>query len=126
MNNYTLVPLATFMAVLTLSGCRSDTSKDTADHNTMEQEELTDTTPPGQEILGDDVVSDHSDSLQEDLTHAKDDVETDLKTGLDDVEDHLDDGIGIPFDDMLDNAYVHDTDGILTDGENAQHDDFLK
>lgn len=109
MKNTTLLPLL-LVAILALTGCSREDS--TEDYQTMEPDTSGNASPfPQQEILGDDTVTDYSLDSHMNQTY----------------DQHQDEQLefGIPFDEMLENAYVHDTDGNLNDGENAKHDDFL-
>lgn len=124
MNKHMILPLATLMVALSFTGCRSDDTTTTSDPTTADDGvvEGQTATPPGEDILGDGVVPDYSldGTVQNDLTHMEDDVRDDLSHAEGDMT------LGIPFDDMVENGQVHDTDGILTDGENAKHDDFIR
>ncbi|WP_409969164.1 hypothetical protein RFF05_04290 [Bengtsoniella intestinalis] len=111
MNKRNLLPLLTLVTAMALVGCGRDNN--TQDHQTMEPDTTTDNANPfpSGEILGDDTVTDYG-------------IDSPMNQTYDQHEDeHLE--FGIPFDEMLENAYIHDTDGNLNDGENAKHDDFL-
>lgn len=54
------------------------------------------------------------DGILDDLEDGIDDLGDDLKDGVEDLEDS-----GTSYDQMVRNGSVHDTDGVLTDGENA-------
>lgn len=54
------------------------------------------------------------DGILDDLEDGVNDLQNDLEQGMDDLADS-----GASYDQMVRNGSVHDTDGILTDGENA-------
>lgn len=54
------------------------------------------------------------DGILDDLEDGMDDLKNDVEDGMKDLEDS-----GASYDQMVRNGSVHDTDGILTDGENA-------
>lgn len=56
----------------------------------------------------------NGDSLLDDVEDGMNDLGNDLEQGMDNLEDS-----GASYDQMVRNGSVHDTDGILTDGENA-------
>lgn len=56
----------------------------------------------------------NGDSLLDDVEDGMDDLGNDLEQGMDNLEDSA-----TSYDQMVRNGSVHDTDGILTDGENA-------
>ena len=56
----------------------------------------------------------NDDSLLDDVEDGMDDLGNDLEQGMDNLEDSA-----TSYDQMVRNGSVHDTDGILTDGENA-------
>ena len=56
----------------------------------------------------------NDDTLLDDLENGMNDLGDDVEKGIDDLED-----MGTSYDQMVRNGSVHDTDGILTDGENA-------
>lgn len=64
----------------------------------------------------DNIPSDNTndDTLLDDLENGMNDLGDDVEKGIDDLED-----MGTSYDQMVRNGSVHDTDGILTDGENA-------
>ena len=66
---------------------------------------------------GDGVMDDLEDGMNDlgnDLENGMNDLGNDLKDGMNDLENS-----GASYDQMVRNGSVHDTDGILTDGENA-------
>lgn len=63
---------------------------------------------------GDHPTDNGGDSLLDDLEDGMDDLGDDLERGVDDLTDS-----GTSYDQMVRNGSVHDTDGDLTDGENA-------
>ncbi len=50
------------------------------------------------------------------------DEPSDLRSAPDSGFGTMDNSVGASYEEMLENARVHDTDGDLTDGENAQSD----
>ena len=56
----------------------------------------------------------NGDGILDDLEDGMDDLKNDVEDGMKDLEDS-----GASYDQMVRNGSVHDTDGILTDGENA-------
>lgn len=56
----------------------------------------------------------NGDNLLDDVEDGMDDLGNDLEQGMDNLENRA-----TSYDQMVRNGSVHDTDGILTDGENA-------
>lgn len=130
MNQGLTLSLATLLALVTLTACSNDDRTTTSDPTASDDwvAEGQTSTPPGEDILGDGVVPDYSleDTVHDDYTHAQTDLHDDMSQLEDDMSYVGELEIGIPFDEMVENGKIHDTDGILTDGENAQHDDFIR
>ena len=116
-----LILITTLALVFSLSACGNDDPlPDTNDPDTGTMEPTPDTTdpltpdstmddgytisPPNQDILGDGTMPNSA--------------------PYDSYGMSGDDSIGVPYSQMLENANVHDSDGILTDGENSQSDLF--
>lgn len=98
-----------FVLILALGGCtnRNTAQEEIPDTSTMEPEDNT-TERPEEDILGDGVTPDMDMDMDEDSL----------------MDDEFD--VGVPYDEMLDNGYVHDTDGDLTDGENSKSEYTVK
>ena len=119
--------LVSGLLAFALVGCGGDDK----DAGTMDGTDDMVTDQNDDPLLGDD----GSDRYQDDGTAGMDDTPSadtdgdgildDLEDGMNDLEDGLEDGMkdledsGASYDQMVRNGSVHDTDGILTDGENA-------
>lgn len=130
--------LVSGLLAFTLAGCGGD-DKDTGTQDgtgDMVTDENNDA------LLGDDNADRHQDDgtsdsgndnqtdtngdgILDDLDNGMDDLGNDLENGMNDLGNDLEQGMdnlensATSYDQMVRNGKVHDTDGILTDGENA-------
>ena len=123
--------LVSGLLAFTLAGCGGD-NKDTG---TADGTDDMVTDQNDDSLLGDDSSDRNQDdgtagmddtpSADTDGDGILDDLEDGLEDGMNDLEDGLKDGMddlensGASYDQMVRNGSVRDTDGILTDGENA-------
>ena len=113
------------LLAFTLAGCGGD-DKDTGTTDGTDDMVTDQNDSPGTDGSGEDHRTDgDGDGVMDDLEDGMNDLGNDLENGMNDLGNDLKDGMsdlensGASYDQMVRNGSVHDTDGILTDGENA-------
>ena len=123
---YALLMISGLLA-FSLAGCGGDDKNagttdgtdgmvtDQTDDSALSQDDSDRHQDDGTDGMGEDQRTDtDGDGILDDLEDGMNDLKNDMEDGMKDLENS-----GASYDQMVRNGSVHDTDGILTDGENA-------
>ena len=123
---YALLMISGLLA-FSLAGCGGDDKNagttdgtdgmvtDQTDDSALSQDDSDRHQDVGTDGMGEDQRTDtDGDGILDDLEVGMNDLKNDMEDGMKDLENS-----GASYDQMVRNGSIHDTDGILTDGENA-------
>lgn len=123
---YALLMISGLLA-FSLAGCGGDDKNagatdgtdgmvtDQTDDSALSQDDSDRHQDDGTDGMGEDQRTDtDGDGILDDLEDGMNDLKNDMEDGMKDLENS-----GASYDQMVRNGSIHDTDGILTDGENA-------